>query len=225
MALLESLGAQAVVLPRGGSTEVVERCSLDGILFSGGGDVSASLYGGRVELSWDRIDAERDAGELALFRKGFAQRLPMLCVCRGMQIANIAFGGTLIEDIEREFGVNYRIQHHQVRELGKPPEERTHEVQIKKGSELSNIIGAKRFWTNSVHHQSIRVLAPPLRAVAHADDGVIEAVELAAPDFFFFGVQWHPESLPADEASTQLYSAFIEAAAQGRILDSGMPEP
>lgn len=140
--LLRSFGADVIVLPRGhASAQALERHVLNGLVFSGGGDVSASLYGGRVELSWDGTNAERDEGELALLRCAFAQRVPMLCVCRGMQLANIAFGGTLIEDIKKELGPKYQIAHHQLRELNMPVEEKTHEVSLEPNSQLVTIIG------------------------------------------------------------------------------------
>ncbi len=222
--LLESLGADVVVIAKGKpAAQALESHSLKGILFSGGGDVDASLYGGSEELSWDRVDAERDAGEVALLRRAYAQQIPMLCVCRGMQLANVALGGKLIEDIQSELGGQYRLSHHQLRELERPPRERVHEVSVDPDSALAGILGSNRIWTNSLHHQAIRTVAPALRAVGHAEDGVIEAVELLDRQFFFFGVQWHPEFLPADESSVRLYTAFLEAA-RASIPDSGMHE-
>jgi gamma-glutamyl-gamma-aminobutyrate hydrolase PuuD len=221
--LLESLGAETLLLARGDATaNALERHDLNGSLFSGGGDVAATLYGGRPELCWDRVDLERDNGELSLLRKVFARRVPALCICRGMQLANVAFGGTLIEDIKTELGGRYSVPHHQVRELDKFPSEHTHEVRLADGSALAKILGTQRPATNSIHHQAIGTLAAPFRASGRTDDGIIEAIELAAPDFFFFGVQWHPESLPADDASTRLYSAFVSAASKALLPESGM---
>lgn len=219
--LLESLGAHVVVLAKGTPTcRAAERRNLNGILFSGGGDVAASLYGGNESLSWDRVDTARDTHEIALLRLAYAKRIPMLCVCRGMQIANVALGGTLIEDIQAELGQRYRVRHHQVRELERDPRERVHEVRIETGSGLAEILGMDRVWTNSLHHQAIRTLAPPLRDVGRTEDGVIEAIELRQHDFFLYGVQWHPEHLPADEASIRLYSVFLDAATS--VLGSRM---
>ncbi|MGH7737172.1 MAG: gamma-glutamyl-gamma-aminobutyrate hydrolase family protein [Candidatus Tyrphobacter sp.] len=224
IAFLESLGAQSVVLTQGKATsEAVKSHELNGLLFSGGGDVAASLYGGREDLSWDRVDPERDAGELSLLRLAYAEQVPMLCVCRGMQIANVALGGTLIEDIPAELGPRYSISHHQVRDLKRPPREQVHEVHMSEDSQLARIFGDVRVWTNSLHHQAIRALAPPLRGVGYTEDGIIEAVELTYPEFFFYGVQWHPEYLPADEASVRLYAAFLDAA-KATIPDSRMHE-
>jgi hypothetical protein len=104
--LLESVGARVVILPRGKATaSALDRSQLDGLLFSGGGDVAPELYGGRPELADNRVDTVRDAGEMALLWRAFAERVPTLCVCRGMQLANIAFGGTLIEDLPSELAI------------------------------------------------------------------------------------------------------------------------
>lgn len=225
VALLESLGAEVVVLGCGSATaNALGRHHLDGVLLSGGGDVEASLYGGKSSLCWDRVDIERDNGELVLLRRAFAKRIPTLCICRGMQLANVAFGGTLIEDIEAELGVEYRVPHHQVRELNRLPSEHAHEVCLAADSELASVLRKERLMTNSLHHQAIRALAAPFRAVGHTGDGIIEAIELAAREFFFFGVQWHPESLPKDDSSLRLYAAFVGAAGRTLIPESGMRE-
>jgi putative glutamine amidotransferase len=211
--LLESVGARVVILPRGKATaSALDRSQLDGLLFSGGGDVAPELYGGRPELADNRVDTVRDAGEMALLWRAFAERVPTLCVCRGMQLANIAFGGTLIEDLPSELASRYEIKHHQVRELNKPPAIATHEVAATPESLLQQITSQTSLWTNSLHHQAIRALAPPLVATGATHDGVIEAIELKARDYYFLGVQWHPESLPDAASSTQIYSALVRAA-------------
>lgn len=211
--LLESAGANVVILPRGQATaSALDRCKLDGLLFSGGGDVAPDLYGGRAELADNRVDPVRDAGEMALLWRAFAERIPSLCVCRGMQLANIAFGGTLIEDLPSELGPRYRIKHHQVRELSKPATVGTHRVAVRAISLLREVTGQASIWANSLHHQAIRSLAPPLAAVGTTSDDVIEALELKARDFFFLGVQWHPESLPDASASKSIYLSLVQAA-------------
>lgn len=211
--ILRSLGAEVVILPRGQATAAaLDAGTLQGLLFSGGGDVNPTLYGGREDLADNRVDPIRDAGELSLLRRSFAERVPTLCVCRGLQLANIAFGGTLIEDLPTEFGLNYKIHHHQVRELGRAADEPTHDIRIEPGSGFGRVVGQSRIKANSLHHQAIRSLATPFQAAGYADDGVVEAIELRADDFYFFGVQWHPESLPRDVVSQRIYSSFIEAA-------------
>ncbi|HZY99140.1 MAG TPA: gamma-glutamyl-gamma-aminobutyrate hydrolase family protein [Candidatus Baltobacteraceae bacterium] len=211
--LLESTGANAVILTRGKATaSALDQTQLDGLLFSGGGDVAPDLYGGRSELADNRVDPIRDAGEMALLWRAFAERKPTLCVCRGMQLANIAFGGTLIEDLPSELGPRYRIKHHQVRELNEPATVGTHRVVVKPKSLLREITGQSSIWTNSLHHQAIRSLAPPLASVGTTSDDVIEAIELKVRDFYFLGVQWHPESLPDASASESIYSSLVQAA-------------
>lgn len=211
--LLEVAGAKAVILARGDATaSALDRLQLDGLLFSGGGDVAPDLYGGRTDLANDRVDPVRDAGELALLWRAFAERMPTLCVCRGMQLANVAFGGTLIEDLSSEFGPRYQIKHHQTRELNEPPTVGTHRVAVRPGSLLRQITVRASISTNSLHHQAIRVLAPPLAAVGTTPDDVIEAVELKARDYHFLGVQWHPESLPGDSSSALIYAALVRSA-------------
>ncbi|MBV9263039.1 MAG: gamma-glutamyl-gamma-aminobutyrate hydrolase family protein [Candidatus Eremiobacteraeota bacterium] len=212
-ALLEGLGAATVILARGDPTETaLERRKIDGVLLSGGGDVAASLYGGQPDIATDRVDPLRDAGELSLLRRAFARRVPALCVCRGMQLANVAFGGTLIEDLPSRLGRRYQIKHQQVRELNVPADRTTHLVWLERGSQLREILGQERLETNSMHHQALDRLAPPLACAAHSGDGVVEAVELKARDQFLIGVQWHPESLPASAPTRRLYRAFIERA-------------
>jgi gamma-glutamyl-gamma-aminobutyrate hydrolase PuuD len=211
--LLESAGANAVILPRGQATaSALDRSKLDGLLFSGGGDVAPDLYGGRPDLADNRVDPVRDAGEMTLLWRAFAERIPTLCVCRGMQLANIAFGGTLIEDLPSELGSRYRIKHHQVRELDEPATVATHRIFVQPNSLLHAVTGQASIWTNSLHHQAIRALAPPLEAVGTTPDDVIEAVELKARDFYFLGVQWHPESLAGASASESIYSSLVQAA-------------
>ena len=224
--LLESLGAEPVILPRGDATaHALHENSIHGLLFSGGGDVESTVYGGNPELANDRIDRVRDNGELSLIREAFARRIPTLCVCRGMQLANAAFGGSLIEDLRTELGIRYTVPHHQLRDCGKNAEERSHRVYIEARSTLKRIVHESEIWTNSMHHQGIRVLAPLFRKAAHAADDTVEALELAAPDFFFLAVQWHPEWLSLEESSARLYEALIEAASTTKTRSNAQNSP
>lgn len=217
--VITELGAEPVLLSRG------ERCSraldehaLDGIIFTGGGDIDASRYNGRVDLC-TRVDVERDRGEFNLFEAAYSSEIPLLCICRGLQIANVALGGTLIEDLSEKFGAKYFIKHHQIDELAVERPIPSHGVRIERSSRLYRIIASltpdsSDVRVNSVHHQAIRQLSSELQAVAYSDDGVIEAIELARPSSrFFIGVQWHPESLVVHDGSARaLFAAFIEAS-------------
>lgn len=172
---------------------------LDGLVVSGGDDVDPAAYGGTPQDY--RHDPSRDAHEANLLRGARERGIPTLGICRGLQIAAVSFGGSLNQDISRSAdhpgavgAAELLVRHH---------------VNVAKGSRLAGMIG-KRALVNSTHHQA--VLDPgDLRAVAHADDGVVEAAE-STGDWWFVGVQWHPEFLFADSdrASAALFSAFLD---------------
>jgi len=206
-------GAEAICLPVGPeSVESVYAGDVGGLLLSGGADITPEFYGGQPEKCQTNRDPERDRTEVALLFAAISLKLPILCICRGMQLANAVLGGTLIEDIPTELGEEYTVKHHQIRELNLAREEYAHTVQVIPGTKFSRIVGTSRFEVNSVHHQAIRDLAPGLLASAHSDDGLIEAVELAQPHPFFIGVQCHPESLRSDDSvSAKLFGAFVAA--------------
>jgi putative glutamine amidotransferase len=213
VAAVRRAGGEPVVLARGYETaRALGQDALHGIVFSGGGDVQPERYGGRADLTDGRVDPVRDEGEFELIRATYIAGVPMLCVCRGLQVANVAFGGTLIEDLPSELGKRYRIEHHQIRESGQIPSAYTHELDVVPGSRFARLVGVSRFWTNSIHHQAVRTLASPFRAAAMSADGIIEAIESKDDHAFFLGVQWHPESLPEDdETSRVIYDAFVAA--------------
>jgi putative glutamine amidotransferase len=180
---------------------------LDGLLLSGGGDLDPALYGGATthpELYG--IHAERDACELALARAAFERGLPTLGICRGCQVVNVAFGGSLIEHLPDEVGED--VAH---RGDG-PGTSRLHAVALERGSRLAEIVGALEPRTASSHHQALRRVAAGLEVVARAPDGTIEAVERRDHPFYL-AVQWHPEETAAEDASQQrLFDALAAAA-------------
>jgi putative glutamine amidotransferase len=187
----------------------------DGILFPGGDDVDPSLYGGRPHGAVRFAHPERDALELEAVRNAKRCGLPTLAICRGMQVVNVALGGTLYEDIadqyERPNGL--KLRHQQMPDFSR--KETTHDVDLRAGSKLATILGAAAIRTNSLHHQAVRRIAYDLEPVAHARDGIVEALELRGDHPFFVAVQWHPEELvDNDEPSRTLFSAFVEAAAR-----------
>lgn len=182
---------------------------LDGLLLTGGGDIAGDQYRSEhTDYIFD-VDEDRDRVELTLARQAIAQHKPLLAICRGHQLLNVALGGTLYEDVLKWmpgaikhdfFGVFPR--NHQV-----------HEVTIEPGSRLAATLGRPETNVNSLHHQGIRDLAPGLTAVAHAPDGLIEAVE-ANDHPFAVGVQWHPENLVEDVPSMRsLFRGLVEASA------------
>lgn len=188
---------------------------LDGIVVSGGLDVDPALYGGSRDATVDPPNASRDAFEIALIRGARVRNIPVLGICRGLQAINVAFGGTLIEDLPG---------HRARREDGA---ERFgylkgHTVTFE-GGKLRSLLEAGSAPTNSLHHQAVRAVASELAAVARTPDGVVEALEARFEHPFFFAVQWHPELLPAaDPLSRRLFVGLVSAA-RG-VLDRAQDE-
>jgi putative glutamine amidotransferase len=207
-------GEPLVLSSEGNATDAIE--SLDGILFTGGVDVDPTRYGGRHEHANSqraRYRADRDAFEIALVREARERKIPVLCICRGVQLANVAFGGTLIEDIGEEYAERYTIDHRQTRENGLDRVDYApgHDVILDPASVVARVCGASTFATNSMHHQALRALGDGLVAAGRTSDGTIEAVDASFEHPFFIGVQWHPEELD-DEPSRRLFSEFVRAA-------------
>lgn len=197
-------------LPAPALHELVMR--LDGLLFSGGGDMHPGRYGAPVHPLVSSIQEDRDQLEIDLLQGVVQRGLPFLGICRGLQVINVALGGSLYEDLlEQHPGA---LNHDRF-----PEQERdylAHPVSIELDSRLHRILNCTRVEVNSMHHQGIRDLAPGLKPVASAPDGVIEAVEL--PDYpFGLAVQWHPECLPAHFPMQRLFREFV-AAAGDRLL-------
>ena len=181
---------------------------LDGILFSGGGDIAVRHFGGQPHAKVDLVEEGRDALELDLLRAAIATGKPWLGICRGCQVANVALGGTLYTHIPDQFSRRPKHNHTdaQRRLLA-------HTVRIVPGTRLHSILGETELQVNSLHHQGLRDLAPGLTAGAHAADGLVEAVELADHPFAL-AVQWHPEWLTDQPAIRRLFAAFTKAATQ-----------
>ena len=192
-------------LPIAALPELVNR--FDGFVFSGGGDVDPALYGGHLDATVHSIDPERDDFERALIPLVLEADKPLLAICRGAQILNVALGGSLYEDIPSALPA--ALRHDWYPNI--PRDYLAHTVEIEQGSRLAEILGTRKLRTNSLHHQAIRQPAPALEVVAYAEDGIIEAMELAGKRFAI-GVQWHPECLPEEPAMQRLFSEFVNAA-------------
>jgi len=209
---LRRCGAEPVVLPNLCACvgDDIER--LDGLLLSGGRDIAPSAYGAEPHPELRLASPERDAYELAAIRIATERGIPVLAICRGMQIANVAFGGTLIQHLPDV--VDGSVRHLDIERRFVPFDE--HIVTIAAESQLADIVGTTRCATNASHHQAIDRLGKGLRAVAHTDDGIIEAIELCEPrpEQFWIATQWHPERLlESDEnRSRRLIEAFLCAA-------------
>jgi putative glutamine amidotransferase len=183
---------------------------VDGILFSGGGDIDVGLYAGKPHAAVHDVDPLRDALELNLLRAAAGHGKPFLGICRGCQVVNVGFGGTLYTDLPTD--LPGALEHDQADASRGSV---SHEVQIEPGTRLSGIVSQSMSRVNSYHHQGIWEVGADLRVGARAPDGLVEAVEL--PDHpFGVAVQWHPERLLDQPHAPRLFGRFVDAAAAYR---------
>lgn len=205
------------VAARGGVPILIPNASIDsalavlpllsGLIISGGEDVNPQFYGQDPHPKLGPTCTVRDEIEIALIRRALEADLPILAICRGAQILNVALGGTLVQDIPSQ--LPDAMQHTQLHPRG----EDAHWVNVEKDSRLHAIFGETKTRVNSLHHQAIHEVAVALRTVAVANDGVIEAVE-HRQHRFAIGVQWHPESMVAhgNQQMGGLFDALLAAA-------------
>lgn len=181
---------------------------LDGLCLAGGGDVDPAHYGEEPHPALRGVDIERDRTELLLTRWALQADLPILAICRGIQMLNVAAGGSLYQDIAAQ--VTGALQH-TYRLEDSPWERPTHRVRIAPGSRLAALLETEEWATNSFHHQAVKEVGDGFRPVAWTDDGVIEAIEHPSRKFAL-GVQWHPEGMfQTDELARRLFAAFVAA--------------
>jgi putative glutamine amidotransferase len=189
--------------------EIFDR--LDGVFITGGVDVDPCCYGEVKTCLCGATDPDRDAVEIALLQHALGRDLPVLAVCRGIQILNVACGGTLYQDVTAQ--VPAALKHDYFPTPEQPSRKYlAHDVTTKPGSRLSNILGDTCVPVNSMHHQAIKDLAPRLAATAHAPDGIIEGVE-GMDEQYLVAVQWHPEELTETQPGmARLFTTFVEAS-------------
>lgn len=206
---VEAAGGLPVLIPAKVSMETLRAIyeRLDGVLLPGGGDVDPSEYQAERHPTTGNIDHDRDRTEIALTRWAWEDSLPAFGICRGIQVMNVALGGSLIQDVPSLVAQPLR---HDL-DPGETRSRILHDVTLAEDSRLAQIIGQAQVPVNSIHHQAIETPAPVLRVVGHAPDGVIEAVEVAEKPFFA-AVQWHPEDMIDDERMLRVFRAFVEAA-------------
>jgi putative glutamine amidotransferase len=192
---------------------------LDGVFIAGGVDMDPASYGAERHALCGRTDISRDRVELRFARWALEEGKPLLGVCRGMQVMNVAAGGTLFQDCAAEFPD--AVKHDYFPNEGHARDYLAHEVRIEPGTRLHGIFASERAMVNSMHHQAIRDLGAGLVPSAFAPDGMLEALEMG-DERFAVGVQWHPEMLIDRDAPTRrLFAEFVEAAwefAEGRRL-------
>ena len=210
---LESAGLIPLVIPPlrndAAARAIVSR--VDGLVLTGGEDVDPAFYGQPRAAKCGAPNESRDRTEIALIRAARELGKPVLAICRGPQVLNVALGGTLVQDIPSE--VPGALQHNAEDDRAA----RVHDVVIEPNSRIADAIGATAITVNSLHHQSIKDVAPGLRVTARAPDGIVEGVESDSDDWWVMAVQWHPEEMndspePWDRG---LFKAFADRLAKG----------
>ena len=207
---IEAAGGLPLLLPCLPSAEHAAQVVslLDGLLVPGGADVEPSFYGEeRLPECGSSLESD-DVYDLALIREAARQGKPILAICRGMQLVNTAFGGTLYQDIPAQTGSALR---HPMLEGGI---ENYHTAAIAEGSRLARILGAGEIRINSSHHQAVKMPAKGFTVTAKAPDGIVEAMESA--DGRILCVQWHPERMVDEERFRHLFEMFVEQCTESR---------
>lgn len=205
---LASAGLIPVVLPPVDPTLAIGSLNdVAGLVLTGGEDIDPRLFGEASHPATGKAHAARDAYELALARTASELRIPTLAICRGVQVMNVALGGTLVQDIPSQ-----RPQAIDHDPAGKRAE-RVHRVLLDSKSKLAELLGTASITTNSSHHQALDDVARALRVTGRSEDDIIEAVESIDPAWWMIGVQWHPEELTAtpEDWDRRLFAAFAEA--------------
>jgi putative glutamine amidotransferase len=195
-------GLPLLLPPLPGVADVLER--LDGLVLSGGGDIEPSRYGAARDPATEQANADRDEAELALARQAITARLPVLGICRGLQVINVALGGTLHQHLPTVVGHDGHSPN--------PHGYGSHKVSVASGSQLAGILNRSEAAVPTHHHQAADRLGDGLVPSAWTDDGMVEAVEAREPASFMIAVQWHPEA--GDDLS--LFTALVAAAERYR---------
>ncbi|MFQ5745670.1 MAG: gamma-glutamyl-gamma-aminobutyrate hydrolase family protein [Gemmatimonadota bacterium] len=193
----------------------------DGLLLTGGEDVHPERYGEELKGT-RRTSPPRDELEIALARRAIETGVPLLAICRGMQLLNVALGGSLYQDLATDRDAD--IDHDRWRDV----DEGIHEIRVEGEERLAGVFEERTFLQNSAHHQGVRDLAPGLRAVGWAPDGLVEAVELTAAPAWTAGVQWHPERKLEEASGTnrrlfERFGAEVRRASARGARASGAP--
>jgi len=208
-------GVPVVLAPSGAALHPALLSRLDGLVLTGGLDVSPARYGEPAHPALRTASAERDEFELKLVREALVLDLPLLAICRGLQVLNVALGGSLVQDIPSLVGPS--VSHD---DRARPRTGLAHRVRIVPATRLHALLGADDLAVNSFHHQAASLLGRGLLATAFASDGVVEGVELPSARFVL-GVQWHPEAFWKDGRFAPLFRALVRAA-EARTVDANV---
>ena len=183
---------------------------IDGLILTGGGDISPTRYGAEPGTKLGEVDDERDRFEIALVKRAMARRMPTFAICRGLQVVNVALGGTLVQDLPER-----GLDGHDV--IGESTYLGHSNITLEPGCRVATIVG-NTTQVNSLHHQAVDTVGDGLRVVGRADDGTVEAIEHIDSDWPMLAVQWHPEFLRVKDhnESDDLFAAFVEMAEKYR---------
>ncbi|MBO0472835.1 hypothetical protein IGL98_001913 [Enterococcus sp. DIV0840] len=202
---IQKAGGLPIVLPIGEETSAADYISqIDKLLLAGGQDISPDFFGEEPHPKLEETNRNRDIFELALIQEAIKQNKPIFAVCRGMQLINVALGGTLYQDLS--LYPEWKVKHGQ---QPTQPQFATHGIQIETDSTLYHLLGEK-YRVNSYHHQAINKLAPSLKVTARSSDGIAEAIESIDTKQRLLAVQWHPElRFDVDTKEFQLFDYFV----------------
>lgn len=213
---VEAAGAIPIVLPNLTDVEDVESIleRVDGLLFTGGEDISPLLFNEEPMRDTRDISYERDRMEMALFKAAYKKGIPVLGICRGLQLINVSLGGTLYQDIPSQ--VENSHGHLSTYDI----KGGYHSVSIFKDTHLYDIFNEEKIFVNSQHHQSIKDLAEGLKINSIASDGVVEGIELENHEKFLLGVQFHPECMAfSDDKFLKIFSYFTKVCSKEVALN------
>lgn len=201
-------GGIPILLPSEGAGHIKTLVTkIDGLLLTGGGDIDPALFGEEPHPHLGNVTPERDRFEISIVQAMLPLNKPILGICRGMQVINVAAGGKVYQDIYRQCQGPF-IQHSQQASV----HHASHFIQLEKGSLLQKMIGETQVKVNSFHHQAVKDVPFPFKVSGRSSDGVIEAIESSTHPFVV-GVQWHPETLK-DASSLKLFAEFIKESSE-----------
>lgn len=209
--MIQKAGGVPAILPTTDDLEGARQLwsNLDGLLLSGGHDLDPQTYHQRIKPQCGSVDIRRDRYEAAALRFALERKLPVLGICRGIQLFNAALGGTNYQDL-----MSNGFEQHTI--FAYPRNAASHTVRLEAGSILAQIFQTEELGVNSFHHQAVQELAPALRPLAHSEDGVIEAVQVMDHPFAV-AVQWHPEMMYDSQQQLKLACAFVQACTNEKL--------
>jgi putative glutamine amidotransferase len=204
-------GGSPILLPPNQPNQILN--ILDGLIFTGGGDINPVLYGGEAHPTIYGVDPDRDEFELALAKRALTTQIPILGICRGMQILNVATGGDLVPHVPDLYGdaISSTCPQGVAHRLDHPRRPTQHDVQVFSDSRLAQILGTEALTIVTWHHQAVRTFSTDWQLAAQAFDGLVEALEHQHHPWAI-ALQWHPEMSAQDPAHVRLFQALVEAA-------------